>query len=507
MLFRSAGPPRPPGVSLGAPFIGLLDKEGNFISSSRGRQGNPLVEPRTGNAGVEGEEMELRRRSLKMPWLGGRDFESVLRKQEAGYLILEAGGRPQVREVFITPLRSPEDGSLLGAFAFGLPLPALAERLLYDQTRRGDNGEIMSGVYLEGRLVSSTLPEARRTVVEGLLEAALAGAGDAGSEIITLIGEVRHRLIYRVLNPDSPFPKAVQVSFYPLSALDEEIRGLRKGTAGLALAALLVSLGVVLAVSRGLSGPVNRLVAAVHEIEQGNFEMRVLVTPDETGRLARALNQMAAGLALQEKYRSVLNAVADRAVAERLIENREALSGELRSVSVLFCDIRGFTALSERMPPQELIVLLNTHMTTMTRLAYEHGGIVDKFVGDLIMVLFGAPVSTGRDAEQAVACARAMLAERRRMNESGEGMPLEVGIGIATGDVVAGCMGSDQRLSYTVLGHRVNLASRLCSVAGPGEIMTDAETMRALGEGARVEAMPPMRLKGMSDPVEVFRLG
>jgi class 3 adenylate cyclase len=145
-------------------------------------------------------------------------------------------------------------------------------------------------------------------------------------------------------------------------------------------------------------------------------------------------------------------------------------------------------------------------MTALTRIAYEHGGVVDKFVGDLIMVLFGAPVSTGRDAEQAVACALAMLAERRRMNE-GAAHPLEVGIGIATGDVVAGCMGSEQRQSYTVLGHRVNLASRLCSVAGLGEIMTDAETARDLPDHLPVTAAEPMRLKGLSEPVEAYRVG
>lgn len=496
------GPPRPPLAAGNAPFIALLDKDGNFIGQ-RNRQNNPLAEA----AETPGDaEIEVRRRSPRMPWLGARDFESVLARQEAGYLIVEAGGKPQVREVFVTPMRDEENGDFLGAFTLGLPLPAVAERTLFEQSRREGNGHIVSGVYVEGRLVSSILPEHLRSEVEKTLEEVLKAAREESRDLILPIEGKPHRLIHRELNPDSPFPRAVQVSFYPLAALNAEIRDLRKSTAGLALVALWVSLGVVMLVSRGLSGPVGRLVAAVQEIEQGNYEVRARVTPDEMGRLARALNDMAAGLALQEKYRSVLNSVADRTVAERLIENREALSGELRSVSVLFCDIRGFTALSEKMPPQELIGLLNAHMTALTRLAYDHGGIVDKFVGDLIMVLFGAPVSAGDDARHAVECARAMLAERRRLNETGAGRPLEVGIGIATGDVVAGCMGSEQRLSYTVLGHRVNLASRLCSVAGPGEIMTDAETVSALHGTVLAEAMPPMKLKGLSEPVQVFRI-
>jgi class 3 adenylate cyclase len=480
----------------GPPFIALLDREGAFVTGLRERGAAPAAAER---------EDEVRRGTRRISWLEDRHFSEILHEQQVGYLIVEAAGREQVREVFVVPLRDEARGGFLGALAFGLPLPAMAERALFERTGQSGEGQIESGIYVEGRLVSNTVPASHRGLVEETLAEALAGSDESRREIILPIAGVRHRLIYRVLNPDSPFPRAVQVNFYSLAALDAEVDDLRRGTAGLVMAVLMTAWFLVAFVSRGLSGPVSRLVAAAHDIEQGNYDVRVPVTRDEVGRLALAFNEMAAGLALQEKYRSVLNAVADRHVAERLIENREALSGELRNVSILFCDIRGFTRISEQMPPQELIVLLNSHMTALTRVAYEHGGMVDKFVGDLIMVLFGAPMSSGRDAERAVECARAMLAERRRMNE-GAPHPLEVGIGIATGDVVAGCMGSEQRLSYTVLGHRVNLASRLCSVAGPGEIMTDAETAHALPAHIPVSVVEPMRLKGLSEPVEVCRV-
>lgn len=177
----------------------------------------------------------------------------------------------------------------------------------------------------------------------------------------------------------------------------------------------------------------------------------------------------------------------------------------MRHVTMLFCDIRGFTALTENMPPAEVIELLNEHMTALTEVAYEHGGIVDKFVGDLIMVLFGAPVSTGEDAARAVQCALSMRQVRRSLNRTSK-HSLEIGIGIATGPVVAGCMGSDQRLSYTVLGHRVNLASRLCSIAQAGEIVMDAETHAEARELIQAEPMPPMQLKGISEPVHPWRV-
>jgi class 3 adenylate cyclase len=199
----------------------------------------------------------------------------------------------------------------------------------------------------------------------------------------------------------------------------------------------------------------------------------------------------------------VLNAVADRAVAERLIENREVLSGELREVTMLFCDIRGFTALTEHMSPHEVIELLNEHMTALTEISYSHGGIVDKFVGDLIMVLFGAPLSGTNDPQRAVDCARAMISRRREMNATSR-HPLEIGIGLASGTVVAGCMGSDQRLSYTVLGHRVNLASRLCSLAQAGEIIVDPATASAVKDCIQTRTLPAVQLKGFSQAIEPY---
>jgi len=497
-------PPRPSTGGQSAPFIALIDAKGEFVLNQRNRQGNPL----TGRQSLEGETAQVRRKSEKMTWLSERKFEEILQEQQVGYLLVEAGERraEQVREVFITPLRDPNDGKFLGAFAFGLPLPAIADRVLYEQTKRSDYGEIMGGIFVEGKLVSTTVPQDQKDIVEKAVSQSLTTSNTTNQEILLPIGNVQHRLIYRVLNPDSPFPQAAQVNFYSLAALDDEIADLRRSVVSLAVIALLVALILVMFISRGLSGPISTLVTATQEIERGNYDIRVPVSPDEVGRLAHAFNDMAAGLALQEKYRSILNAVADRTVAERLIENREALGGELKEVTMLFCDIRGFTALTEKMPPHEVIELLNEHMTTLTQVAYDHGGIVDKFVGDLIMVLFGAPLTTGNDAQRAVQCAQAMLRERREQNKTSR-HPLDVGIGIATGSVVAGCMGSDQRLSYTVIGHRVNLASRLCSIAQAGEIVVDAETANGLRPDVQVNSMPPMQLKGISEAVEVFRIG
>jgi class 3 adenylate cyclase len=149
--------------------------------------------------------------------------------------------------------------------------------------------------------------------------------------------------------------------------------------------------------------------------------------------------------------------------------------------------------------------MLNEHMTAMNRVVYKHYGMVDKFVGDLIMAVFGAPKSYGNDALHAVKCAMKMMEERKRLNETTE-YSFEVGIGVASGEVVAGCMGSDDRLNYTVLGDRVNLASRLCSKAGRTELLIDELTYNQLPPDFIVEATEPLPLKGFTNLVPAYRL-
>jgi class 3 adenylate cyclase len=496
---RPGSPPAGGGFS--APFIALIDGKGDFVLNQKGRPG-------AGNLTTMPTNTEtVNPRSPKMPWLSDRKFAEILTEQQVGYLIVEAGERrgEQVREVFVTPLRDPKTQEFLGALVFGLPLPVVAERALYEQTKRGEFGEIMGGIFVEGKLVSSTVPEDQKEAVAAAVAESMQHSHKDHRQILVPIAGVQHRLIYRVLNPDSPFPQAAQVNFYSLAPLHAEIKDLRRSSIGLGMVALAIALLLVLIVSRGLSGPVSRLVTATQEIERGNFEFRVPVTPDELGRVAQSFNEMAAGLALQEKYRSVLNAVADRTVVGRLIDNPGALGGELRQVTMLFCDIRGFTALTEHMPPHEVIELLNDHMTALTEVAYAHGGTVDKFVGDLIMVLFGAPEGTHEDTVSAVKCALAMQTRRREMNVTAR-HPLEIGIGLSTGTVVAGCMGSDKRLSYTVLGHHVNLASRLCNIAKAGEVIADSATVQALEGGIATQPLPPMQLKGFSEPVQPHRV-
>jgi adenylate cyclase len=180
------------------------------------------------------------------------------------------------------------------------------------------------------------------------------------------------------------------------------------------------------------------------------------------------------------------------------------LGGTKRPVVILFSDIRGFTPMSEKMSPEDVAQLLREYFTEMVEIIFRHGGTLDKFIGDAIMALWGAPLSMEDDADKAMAAAIEMQRALVPLNEHWEssGKPrVNIGIGINFGEVFAGNVGSEQRLEYTVLGDAVNTASRLCSKADRGEIMISEPFYKRLKQPPQVEAREPIPLKGKSKPV------
>ena len=196
-------------------------------------------------------------------------------------------------------------------------------------------------------------------------------------------------------------------------------------------------------------------------------------------------------------------------VVEMVASNPEGvrLGGVNQKVTVFFADIRGFTSLSERMEPEKIVELLNEYFTRTTDVIFDHNGTLDKYIGDAIMALFGAPISKGNDAENAVRAAvelQRLLVEVNR-DASARGFPeLSVGIGINTGVVTAGNIGSPRRLDYTVIGDAVNTASRLMSNAGPNQIFISQSTAAELDDSVSMRELPPLLVKGKSIPLKVF---
>jgi adenylate cyclase len=185
------------------------------------------------------------------------------------------------------------------------------------------------------------------------------------------------------------------------------------------------------------------------------------------------------------------------------------LGGERRPTTVLFSDIRGFTAMAESMGPDAIAQILSEYFTEMVDVIFDYGGTLDKFMGDAIMALWGAPLAHADDADRALRAAVEMQQAVSRLNQqwSSEGRPeIKVGIGINHGEVFAGNIGSHRRLDYTVIGDAVNIAARLCAEAGPGEILVSEGFLRIVHDQVDHEHLPEMALKGKAQMVQVYRI-
>lgn len=299
--------------------------------------------------------------------------------------------------------------------------------------------------------------------------------------------------------------RSLEVELAPARALGRTI--LLGTLIGLVVAAL-----AALALARNLSRPVQQLAAHTRHVATGDYSRRLeLPRADELGQLADAFNQMTAGLAERDRVRDLLGKVVSPEIATQLLQSKLELGGEEREVTILFSDLRDFTTLSEKLSPHEVLALLNRYLDRMSAIVEKHGGVIDKYIGDAIMALFGAPVATDGAAARAIAAAREMKAALAELNRelAAEGKPrLALGIGINTGRVIAGNMGSQTRLNYTVIGDGVNLAARLEGLtkdaAFNAHIIVSEATATAARATSQLRALGDVTVKGRTEPVRIF---
>lgn len=278
---------------------------------------------------------------------------------------------------------------------------------------------------------------------------------------------------------------------------------------------LILALFIVWLLIRSIIRPLTKLCEESEKISEGKYEEVSLPAlgnrKDEIAVLTKSYAHMVEGLIEREKIRSVLNKVVSKDVADEILKSTIHLGGEDRIVTILFCDIRNFTEMSEHLTPQQTIELLNIYMTKMTRIAEGEGGVIDKYIGDEIMVLYGVPVHYEDHAIRALATAKIMMESLKKWNEkrvaNGE-VPIEAGVGIHSGLVVAGNMGAEDRLNYTVLGAGVNLAARLCKAAHPMQILISEYTLKQpfIQDSFFVEKLDPITVKGFSEPVNIYTI-
>lgn len=282
-----------------------------------------------------------------------------------------------------------------------------------------------------------------------------------------------------------------------------------------AFASLIIALLLLENISKKITRPITLLSVASEELGKGKYEGLVLPQlgkrQDEVAVLTHSFKNLVIALQDRDKIRGVLNKVVSKEISEAILKTNVELGGEERTLTMLFSDIRGFTHLSENLKPQILIGMLNDYMTRMCRIIDETHGVVDKFVGDEIMALYGAPLFFDNHAIKAIDAALFMIQHLREWNtdlKKDQKLIFEIGIGIHTGIVCVGNMGAENRLNYTVIGANVNLASRLCSKAAPMQILISEETWKLPGikERYHCQALPPITLKGIDHPVQVYEV-
>jgi adenylate cyclase len=274
----------------------------------------------------------------------------------------------------------------------------------------------------------------------------------------------------------------------------------------------LAAVGLSLYVAGSVAGPLGRLQTAMREVEQGELETRCpVVTNDEIGALADGFNRMVGGLREREFLKETFGKYVSREIRDEILAGRVSLEGQAQEVTVLFSDLRDFTPWVEATGPREVVRDLNAYFSEMDQAIREHRGLVLQFIGDEIEAAFGAPIAYPAHAEMAV---RAALEMRRRLQawnaqraRSGKA-PLRHGIGIHTGSVLAGNIGSAERLSYALVGDPVNLASRIQSLNKEfgSDILVSGDTRRRLDDRFDLVQLPSVRVKGKSVEVEVYRL-
>ncbi len=277
--------------------------------------------------------------------------------------------------------------------------------------------------------------------------------------------------------------------------------------ASMALAGILAFI-----LARFSSKSLNQILKGVEEIERGDFDVRIpMQTHDEYANLASAIEHMGQGLKERERLKLSFASYVSRHVMEKILKNDTPLrlEGERKKITVMFTDIRDFSKLAETLPAEEVVALLNEYFAKMFDIIFDGGGTLDKFVGDSIMVEFGAPLDDPEQEKHAIETALKMqhTLSKLQADWKDQGKPyIEMGIGIHTGHAVVGNVGSERRMEYTAIGDTVNVASRLeqATKALLKPILVSETTLQGAGDHFETESLGEMELHGRTEKIKVF---
>ncbi len=298
------------------------------------------------------------------------------------------------------------------------------------------------------------------------------------------------------------------------SYVDTELKRLR----WIALESMAISLlaGLIIAafLAHGITKSLQVISRGVSLIGKGDFQTRIVVkSKDEFGHLAQAINEMAKGLQERDRLKSNFIRYVSKHVLENIIstEKMPELEGERRKITVIFSDIRDFTRLAEKMPPEDVVSILNEFLGVMLDVIFSHDGTLDKFMGDGLMVEFGAPLEDKEQETHAVQTAIAMQQALAALNQKWgqEGKPsISMGVGVHTGFAVVGNIGSEKRMEYTAIGDTVNIASRLQEATKELKIpiLISGATWRGTQNQFAGKDLGQLHLKGRAEPINVYSI-
>ena len=290
----------------------------------------------------------------------------------------------------------------------------------------------------------------------------------------------------------------------------EQIYIIQRRNIYLMIMVLSLAVLIVYFFSKSVTYPVRNLVIATKMIENGQFSINLKAkAKDEIGVLTNAFVDMGKGLEEKERMKDAFGRFVNQEIAEMAMKNEIQLGGEIKQATIFFSDIRSFTAISEKLTPSEVVEFLNDYMTLMVECVNESHGFVDKYIGDAIMAVWGTPISHGNDTENAINGALKMRTALMRFNldRGSDKKPIiRIGCGLNTGDVLAGQIGSTERMEYTVIGDAVNLASRIEALNKPmgTDLLISQNTAEAVEGIYDLVPMNKIKVKGKTDPQQIY---
>ncbi|MBA7539001.1 hypothetical protein ES705_31279 [subsurface metagenome] len=273
---------------------------------------------------------------------------------------------------------------------------------------------------------------------------------------------------------------------------------------------LAFSIFVTVIVVTFMVSPINVLVGIARKIGRGDLEQKVeMKRKDELGELGNSFNEMIKGLKDRDFIKDTFGKYVSKQVAEAILNGRLELGGERKRATVLVSDVRNFTTMSEKLPPEEVVEFLNEYFSEMVSVVTKYEGTLDKFIGDAILAVFGAPITHLDDAKRAVFTALEMQEKLKEFNKKrvmkGKS-EIRIGIAVHTGNLVAGNIGSEVRMEYTVVGDTVNLTSRLepLNKQFGTKILISESTYREVKDDIEVREIPAVELRGKEEKVKIY---